>query len=185
MEDGIPTAEQSEQSGSEKSSGEMLVCPKCGLPDTAPDAPCPRCGYVVSKGPDTLQVDFRSMVGEYVKQLRGDAFLTDPNPVTFEINGQQVTLPQGNDLVIGRRAHTADQKQPDVDLSRFAATQMGVSRTHMRLVRRDNLLYISDLDSRNGTWLNGKRLVGRGERVVRDGDEVQLGKLRITIRFRP
>lgn len=178
----IPTAEQS---NSEQSSGDMLVCPKCGLPDTAPDTPCPRCGYVVNKGPDTLQVDFKSLVGEYVKQLRGDAFLTHHNPVTFEINGQQVTLPQGDNLVIGRRTQPADREQPDVDLSRFAATQMGVSRAHMRLVRRDNLIYISDLESRNGTWLNGKRLVGKGERVVRDGDEVQLGKLRITIRFRP
>jgi hypothetical protein len=182
MEDGIPTAEQS---GSEKSSGEMLVCPKCGLPDTAPDMPCPRCGHVVSKGPDTLQVDFRSMLGEYVKQLRGDAFLAKPNPVTFEINGQQVTLPQRDSLVIGRGTQPDGREQPDVDLSRFAAVQLGVSRSHMRLVRRDNLIYISDLDSRNGTWLNGKRLVGKGERVVRDGDEVQLGKLRITIRFRP
>src|SRR5262249_52050362 len=169
----------------EGSAEDLLVCPKCGLPNAALDLPCPRCGHVVNKGPDTLQVDFRSMVGEYVKQLRGDAFLTHPNPVTFEINGEQVALPQGDTLVIGRRTLPADTEQPDVDLSRFAATQMGVSRTHMRLVRRDNLLYMCDLESRNGTWLNGKRLVGKGERVVRDGDEVQLGKLRITIRFRP
>ena len=123
------------------------------------------------------------MVNEYDQQLRGDAFIAHPNPVTFEIDGQRFTLPQGDSLVIGRKTHAGDPVQPDVDLSHFSATQRGVSRTHMRLVRRGNLLYIADLESRNGTWLNGKRLADKNERLLRDGDTVLLGKLQIVVHF--
>ena len=178
---GIPAAAHSHP---EKPSGELFACPTCGLMHDAPDRPCPRCGFIFPKGPDTLQVDFRSMANEYAQQLRGDAFIAHPNPVTFEIDGEQFTLPQGNRLVIGRRSFGAEQgPQPDVDLSRFSATQRGVSRTHMRLERRSNLLYIADLESRNGTWLNGKRLLDKGERLLRDGDRIMLGKLEVVVHF--
>ena len=53
-----------------------------------------------------------------------------------------------------------------------------VSRVHCRLTARpDGLLEIEDLESTNGTFVNGKK-VERAE--LRDGDEIGIG--RVTLR---
>ncbi len=51
-----------------------------------------------------------------------------------------------------------------------------VSREHARLYERDGAWHIVDLNSRNGTFLNGRR-VTKGE--VRPGDELALGRVRL------
>lgn len=162
---------------------ELIPCGTCGLPAPINGEPCPRCGSLTGRGPDTLQLDFRSLVGEYAKHLRGEAFIPNPNAIKLEIDGQIIYMPDRDTIVVGRATRAADADLPDVDLTPFSAAQQGVSRAHLRLARRSNLVYVTDLDSRNGTWLNGKRLVGQNERLVRDGDSLQLGKLKVTLRF--
>ncbi len=70
-----------------------------------------------------------------------------------------------------------------LDLSEFDALEAGVSRQHARFELKDYSLYITDLDSTNGTYLNGLRILPRQPRVVRDGDEVRLGRLKLQILF--
>ena len=48
------------------------------------------------------------------------------------------------------------------------------SQVHARVVERDGQLYLEDLGSTNGTFLNGKQ-VANTERV-RKGDRVQVGQ---------
>lgn len=55
-----------------------------------------------------------------------------------------------------------------------------ISRRHARLVIDDEGVWLEDLESRNGTYLNGERLSSR--RRVRDGDKIQLGA-RSILRF--
>lgn len=57
-----------------------------------------------------------------------------------------------------------------------------VSTKHLSVSVSDSTCVINDLDSSNGTFINGERLAGG--RVLKDGDEVMLGKtiLRFTAR---
>jgi FHA domain len=55
-----------------------------------------------------------------------------------------------------------------------------VSRTHALFELLGGAWFVEDLGSRNGTFLNGQRLTGR--RVVRTGDEVRLGVVRLVLR---
>jgi pSer/pThr/pTyr-binding forkhead associated (FHA) protein len=55
-----------------------------------------------------------------------------------------------------------------------------ISRTHVRLGRRDQGLYLEDLGSTNGTQVNGER-VSRAE--LRDGDELRMGKLSLRVNW--
>jgi hypothetical protein len=58
----------------------------------------------------------------------------------------------------------------------------GVSRRHALLrAGKDGTWRLVDLASTNGTWLNGRRVAH--SRGVSDGDEVRLGRLRLTIRL--
>jgi DNA-binding winged helix-turn-helix (wHTH) protein len=55
-----------------------------------------------------------------------------------------------------------------------------VSRQHIRLFREGDVYYVQDLDSKNGTWVNGLQL--KGTRELQDGDEIHIA-LVVRIRF--
>jgi hypothetical protein len=89
--------------------------------------------------------------------------------VHLEYLGDSVELPLG-ETVIGR------------DLScalRF--NDAAVSRKHLRFIRRQNEVFLEDLNSSNGTLLNG-RTVAAALRL-KDGDEVRVGSRLLTIRI--
>lgn len=80
------------------------------------------------------------------------------------------------EIVIGRSAPDMDDV-PDVDLLNYGGEAQGVSRKHASLVCQDGMFYVVDHESRNGTFVNGERLVPEKAYPVKDGDEVRLGNL--------
>jgi len=54
-----------------------------------------------------------------------------------------------------------------------------VSRRHARFDVRDGIVFIRDLESRNGTFLNGRRVSEPIE--VRVGDEIDVGTTRLRV----
>jgi len=56
-----------------------------------------------------------------------------------------------------------------------------VSRKHCILVTRDNRLLVQDLMSRNGTFINEKRLPTDKAKVLQSGDTLRVGKLEFEV----
>lgn len=56
-----------------------------------------------------------------------------------------------------------------------------VSANHCRIVNRDGELFIEDLNSTNGTMVNGKRIIA--PELIKSGDEIRLGETRFIINF--
>lgn len=52
-----------------------------------------------------------------------------------------------------------------------------VSRNHCLILREGKGFVVKDLESRNGTWINGRRIKNR--RRIRDGDVIQIGPFRL------
>ena len=76
-------------------------------------------------------------------------------------NMQQHWIMENDDITIGRGSEcdlTLDERQ--------------ISRQHVRIFRDGNQFYLEDLNSKNGTWLNGNQM--KGTRVLTDGDEIHL-----------
>jgi hypothetical protein len=96
------------------------------------------------------------------------------DPITFQPHGQ---------TIIGRADNTNSQK-PDLDLTPYGALEKGVSRIHSAIFHNDDTLTVIDKGSANGTFLNGQRLIPNQPRVLRDGDEIRLGKLIAHIYFK-
>jgi len=58
-----------------------------------------------------------------------------------------------------------------------------ISRRHFQIKLDQDVFYISDLGSRNGTTINGKQLEPHSESILRDGDIIGLSSEQVTIRF--
>ncbi len=72
---------------------------------------------------------------------------------------------------------------PDIDLTPHDAIEKGVSRTHAVLTRDQETVVVADLNSANGTFLNGQKLMPNEPRILRDNDELRLGRLVIRVAF--
>ncbi|HET9552737.1 MAG TPA: FHA domain-containing protein, partial [Anaeromyxobacteraceae bacterium] len=78
--------------------------------------------------------------------------------------GTRTVVPFTSDeLVLGRAAEGVAWRLPD----------RNVSRRHCRFARANGAVFVEDLGSLTGTWLNGERISGR--RRVRAGDLIEVG----------
>lgn len=161
---------------------DALTCLQCRKPYRYGELVCANCGALFFSASETrrLDTDIEPML---VNWSRGDAILTEQRPVLFEIDDQDIVLPIAPSLIIGRVGSTAGDIQPDVDLSPFDAKTKGVSRLHLRMVRKSSLIYVADMGSSNGSHLNGRRMYANAEQIIRSGDELLLGSLKIRVKF--
>lgn len=96
-------------------------------------------------------------------------------------NDSPITLTIQNAVTFGRSTNA--QARTHIDLTRFDAMEYGVSRVHMTLHNKDGKFYAEDLDSVNGTYVNGDPLTPHQLVELHNADEVRLGRLRIYIYF--
>jgi pSer/pThr/pTyr-binding forkhead associated (FHA) protein len=94
--------------------------------------------------------------------------------------GRQVQLPPTEQVHVGR-LDAAHGIFPDVDLSPDGGLEGGVSRRHCKIWRGEGKYFIEDLGSANGTFLNGKRLTPYLPHSLEDGDDLQLGYVRLGV----
>lgn len=62
-------------------------------------------------------------------------------------------------------------------------TDSSVSRIHARLQASEGGIRVLDLNSRNGTIVNGKKLSPNESASLREGDVIQFGRERFALRF--
>jgi len=73
-------------------------------------------------------------------------------------------------------------KPVDIDLVAQEATdQIWCSRQHAAFVFEKNAVVIEDLNSLNGTWVNGVRVHAGEPKVLRPGDVVQIGTVQMKL----
>lgn len=56
-----------------------------------------------------------------------------------------------------------------------------VSRLHARFRKQGSAIYLQDLDSTNGTYVNEKQLAIGEENIIKRGDEIQFGKIIVNV----
>jgi hypothetical protein len=151
-----------------------MQCPECGFENAEGANYCQKCGaYLAATG------EIRA--GETTEAYTVDDATGELKPVDLDrvsAHGASLVIRSGG----GRGGETfvldSDRstigRNPDAEVFLDDVT---VSRNHAMLVRRPDGLYIDDLGSLNGTYVNKRRI--ESHRLV-DGDELQVGKYKLT-----
>ena len=148
---------------------------------------CPECGFVNAEGANYCQ-----KCGAYLSRPEG---ADEPTTMTYTVDESgemhavdidEMVDRAGAALVIrsgGGRAgesFTIDEDKISIGRTPDAGVfldDVTVSRNHALLVRRRDGLYIDDLGSLNGTYVNRHRIESH---QLADGDEIQIGKYKLS-----
>lgn len=115
------------------------------------------------------------MAGRPAWRVRFDPTFSSNNPFGLDINGE---------IILGRGI---DGPQYVTLFSGEESEKLGVSRQHALLRPTDTKLYIVDLNSTNGTWINGHSIGVNTPHALSNGDRLVLGRMEciVTIVKRP
>ena len=166
----------------------MIECPSCGHLHRPGTLFCSECGvYLLTGGPlrteplpesdlpatraDPWESGEKGGPGEAQREMQ---------LVIVPPSGRQLALPAEGEAVIGRLDATRGVF-PNIDLTPEGGLEGGVSRRHARIHRQKAQYFVEDLGSANGTFLNGQRLTPYLPHPLHDGDELQLGRVRIQV----
>ncbi|MFO7167539.1 MAG: zinc ribbon domain-containing protein [Chloroflexota bacterium] len=182
------------QCGTQALPGEAF-CDNCGAPLSAPQrpvAPVPAPPYStnippqqsypppqpVTTAPPTYQAPPPPATPTPSPAPAAPAYRAGlaPSKLIIADTGATIPLPNAIQAIVGR-ADPVSQFFPDVDLTPHGALDNGVGRRQARIFVSGGQVMIEDLDSTNGTSLNGRRLAPRQPQPLRDGDQILLGKL--------
>jgi len=150
-------------------------CPDCGFVNADGANYCQRCGHFLGGG-QTHDPQAEPSTATYRVGETGELIPVDLDDVAahgpvlvIRAGGGRVgeSFPlDGDRMTIGRR--------PDSDIFLDDVT---VSRDHALLVRRGGDLYLDDLGSLNGSYVNRRRIESHR---LEDADELQIGKYKLT-----
>ncbi len=180
--------------------GGGVICPTCAHRNRPGTLICDNCGTnLMSGGKSAIGTrDLKSAQADDQKdgnklldsdqvkavEAAGGSVFNDDMVLRVEIEGgttPMLVYPK-QEIIIGRRDPNSGG-MPDVDLTSYAGYRMGVSRRHSAIRMQEKRLYVSDLGSSNGTFLNGTRLSAHRPYQIRDGDEIRLGQMVLRVFF--
>jgi len=165
----------------------MIECPSCHRTHPVGMLFCPECGAYLAAGGRTTTESLGDALDSKVGTvpLSGEAPLkTVAREIALNIDhsGRVVQVTPAPEARIGRLDPTRGIF-PDLDLTPDGGLEHGVSRLHAVIRRDDRGIFLIDLDSINGTMINGRRLPPHQPYPLHSGDEVRLGRLVMHVRF--
>jgi hypothetical protein len=166
----------------------MIRCPVCKVEHPDNTLFCDECGAYLLGG-NQIETDPLD-TGELTPKEREEMGEAPGGDVTSPLglkltmldSGRDVEMPLTKAVNIGR-LDPAMACFPDVDLTSDDGLDKGVSRLHAKITKRGNEVFIEDLGSVNGTFLNRKKLIPHHSQALKSGDELRLGKLRLRVSF--
>lgn len=149
-----------------------MHCPECGFTNAEGANYCTKCGAFLGEpagdGGDTTEAYQVDDAGE-LHPVELEEVVEEGATLVIRSGGGragEVFSLGGERMTIGR--------SPDAEVFLDDVT---VSRNHALLVRRRDGLYIDDLGSLNGTYVNRHRIESH---KLANGDELQVGKYKLT-----
>jgi hypothetical protein len=150
----------------------IKFCPTCKLGIDVYAIVCRHCGAKLDLTPLGGGEQTNDLTARLPKPTAGLALY----PVG---TSSPIVISEDKEFILGRE--TGDGSEKIVDLSRLDGFAMGVSRRHAMIRADENGYKIIDLNSSNGTWLNGQILAPTIANNLPSGSNVQLGQLKLVV----
>lgn len=159
----------------------MIECPVCKHSEFVGTLYCTECGTrLVHTAPIELE-------GELADLDSNNGAPSGPGLAAGAVfglrvlaTGDMVSLAGRDNYTLGRSAGS-QAIVPDVDLDTYGAQDQGISRLHAEIRLDGSGAHVVDLDSVNGTLVNGKKIEPQEPHVLRNKDVVQLGHLKLQV----
>ncbi len=167
----------------------MILCPVCRIVYISNTIFCPECGaYLLPEGKldtdpiEAAQIRWPKETDEAKAKESGPP---NDRPLTIRLRigrdqARELEVSLVKPVRLGRN-DPAELVFPEIDLTAGYGRQYGVSRQHACIFQRGEIVEVQDLASTNGTLLNGERLAPYVPEPLKDGDQLQLGKLVIEV----
>jgi hypothetical protein len=97
-------------------------------------------------------------------------------------SGDLVLIEKAERVTLGRHMEDAGTFIT-LDLTPYGGAQSGVSRRHAVIMVYQDTYLLQDLGSTNGTWLNTACLPPHGSHMLKSGDMIQVGQIRMCVVF--
>ena len=148
-----------------------MHCPECGFVNVEGANYCQKCGAFLG---DVTQAHENTTAAWQVDET-GELKAVDPEGAS---HGATLVIRAGG----GRSGEAFDVSGDQMRIGRSPDAEVflddvTVSRNHALLVKRRDGVYIDDLGSLNGTYVNRQRIESH---KLTDGDELQVGKYKLT-----
>jgi len=169
----------------------MVICPNCLFKNMTGAVFCSECGAQLIR--NDSQKTGAVHVTEGFKQSSKTGPVSQPMtappgtfpdvPISLHIlsSGIFLPLPEDEEEVVLGRASEGQSMVPDINLEPYHAFEAGVSRIHAAIRMVGDYVTITDLGSGNGTRINGTKIDPHTPRPIKNGDLLNLGKLKIQI----
>ena len=167
--------------------GGKVVCPSCGADNLPGTLFCVQCGTYLPSGGPLRTEPLPEQEDGHTARPRHDG--TDREGQTRTINievdvlntGRKVLLSADREILVGR-LDAAHGIFPELDMTADSGLEQGISRRHSRIYTRDGTCFVEDLDSTNGTFLNGERITPYLPYAFHDGDTLKFGSMRLFLK---
>jgi hypothetical protein len=165
---------------------DFIFCPSCHFKNEASSKVCVYCGTPLDPnrlgkpaveqlpGMDTRALGTPPELAEFQKKLPSRTLA-----LFLQNKEEPIIFRNVREIILGRLPE--DETETFLDLTQYSAYQLGVSRQHARITHVGEKYTIEDMDSTNGTWVNGRRLAPEETCVLRLNDVIDLGHFRITV----
>lgn len=124
---------------------------------------------VPSNLPDAVKAPDEAMLTEETVLLGGVNF-----PFLMAVNGDETIVIDKPEFIIGRNEGACD----------YAIRDRSIGRAHARIKAVDNVYYILDMDSKNGTLINNTRILSSQQYELKHNDRVAFANVEYCFRVK-
>jgi hypothetical protein len=168
----------------------MLICKHCHAEQLDGTLFCSECGasleaFTRKSTTASLARQLERAVSQTSPSLADSPALVKPDKVITLViagSGRCIRVATTKEHIIGRK-DSRTGATPGVDLSEDGGYDGGVSRQHAIISVQNAVCLVEDLESSNGTFINGRQLEPYKPTVIYHRDNLTLGKLLIRVEF--
>jgi pSer/pThr/pTyr-binding forkhead associated (FHA) protein len=152
---------------------DAAVCRHCNAP----------LSHVTGGSPTTRRVEKNIVLTGGISEKITETISPPPEGMLFFLlnRSEPIGLCVEKEFILGRSK--VSESGPVFDLSEFDAYAMGVSRNHASVKAAEGKYILTDLNSANGTWIDGERILPSKPHDLSSGSALQLGRLKLIVIF--